>query len=168
MGRYIVVFHDWVEDPETIAREQIERYGGNLGFVYKHALKGYSAGYLPSAAEALQAEPTVDYVEVDQLIWMDESSGVAQWYSCPGAPPLGPAPPVNPEDPEVSGGPDTPEEAGVGVQQWHPEPVALSDVESPAIRCHKAKERKGKRCIARGNRKARICKQRTVAARLRC
>jgi hypothetical protein len=98
LGHYIVVFHDWVEDPEAVAHEQVKRYGGNLGHVYI-GLKGYAAEYLPYLAEALQAEPTVKRIDIDALIWMDESSGVIQWRSCPLAPPLGPPPLVPPDLP---------------------------------------------------------------------
>jgi len=112
MGHYIVRLHDWVEDPSAVAHDQVERYGGNLGFIYTSALKGYSAEYLPESARVLQAEPTVDYVSVDQLMWMDESSGFIQWRSCPLAPPLGPPPEEleQPEEPALPEEPELPEE----------------------------------------------------------
>lgn len=138
MGHYIVVLHDWVEDPAVVAHDQVQRYGGNLGFVYTSALKGYSAEYLPKSAQVLQAEPTVRYVSVDQLIWMDESSGFIQWLSCPLAPPLGPPPeePIPPseapelpeeepeQEPELPEEPEQPEE-----EPEQPEEPELSEEE---------------------------------------
>lgn len=114
LGHYIVLLQDWVEDPGVVARDQVERYGGNLGFVYTSAIKGYSAEYPPESARILQAEPTVDHVSIDELIWMDESSGFIQWRSCPLAPPLGP-PPEEPEEPEEPEQPEEPEEPEPGV-----------------------------------------------------
>lgn len=98
LGHYIVVFHDWVEDPKAVAQKQVQEYGGTLGAVYEHALKGYSAEFPPPSAQALQAEPPVKYIEISQLIWLDNSSGIIQWHSCPLAPPLGPAPPPSPPE----------------------------------------------------------------------
>jgi hypothetical protein len=67
-GRYIVVFEDWVEDPAALAHEQVAKYGGKLGFVYTHALKGYSAQFPVGAVAALEGEPSVKYVEEDQVV----------------------------------------------------------------------------------------------------
>lgn len=130
LGHYIVRLQDWVEDPGVVAHDQVERYGGNLGFVYTSAIKGYSAEYPPESARVLQAEPTVDHVSVDQLIWMDESSGFIQWHSCPLAPPLDPPPeePEQPEEPEEPEEPEQPEQPeGPGV----PEPAAELSQPSP-------------------------------------
>lgn len=133
MGHYIVRLYDWVEDPGAVAHDQVERYGGNLGFVYTSAIKGYSAEYLPESARVLQAEPTVDYVSVDQLIWMDESSGFIQWRSCPLAPPLGPPPEEvePPEEPEELEEPEQPEESEQPEEE--PEPLEEPSDPEPAI-----------------------------------
>lgn len=64
-GRYIVLFYDWVGGPSALAHEQVEKYGGRLGFVYEHALKGYSAEYPTDVIDELEAEPTVEYVGID-------------------------------------------------------------------------------------------------------
>lgn len=108
MGRYIIVFHNWVDDPAALAKQQAAEYGGELTHIYSSALKGYAAGYTPLSANALQIEPTVNYIEIDHLMWWDESSGVIQWRSCPLAPPLGPPPP--PKDPVPPDGSDPPEQ----------------------------------------------------------
>lgn len=175
LGSYIVVFHDWVPDPESVAREQVEEYGGTLGFVYKSALKGYSAEYLPVNAEALQAEPTIKYIEVNELIWMDDSSGVIKWHSCPLAPPLGPAP--SPETGETSPPVDAEEEdspasqaaSAGGLLSPGGQPMAAGAPPVPTLagHCRRAKVSRGKRCVS-GNRAVRVCNQRAVAAKRRC
>lgn len=152
LGHYIVVFYDWVEDPGAVARQQVERYGGNLGFVYTSAIKGYSAAYLPESATVLQAEPTVDYVSVDQLIWIDESAGDVQWHSCPLAPPLG-SPPDKVEPPDQV---EPPEETELPEEPGHPgsaggtSPLGAKAA-PPVRRCGKGKVtgKKGSRCVRR-------------------
>jgi subtilisin family serine protease len=67
-ARYIVVFHDSVDDPDALARAQTERSGGSLGFVYGAALKGYSARLPAGAAEALRRDPRVKAVRLDNKI----------------------------------------------------------------------------------------------------
>ena len=80
-GRYIVVFWDWVEDPVALAHEQVEKYGGTLGFIYQHALKGYSAGYPTNVVDEVESEPTVKSVEEDVFMecafepWLCEEEG---------------------------------------------------------------------------------------------
>lgn len=92
LGRYIVVFQDWVEDPEALALSQIEQYGGELGFIYKYALKGYSAGYTKHAVAALRNEPSVEYIAVDRIVTIagDSSGGSECEQSEPD--PVGPGP----------------------------------------------------------------------------
>ena len=59
VGEYIVLFQDWVEDPEALAIAQVEQHDGQLGFIYKHALKGYSAYLSWGAVKALRNESSV-------------------------------------------------------------------------------------------------------------
>ena len=59
VGEYIVLFQDWVEDPEALAIAQVEQHDGQLGFIYQHALKGYSAYLSWGAVKALRNEPSV-------------------------------------------------------------------------------------------------------------
>jgi peptidase inhibitor I9 len=172
LGHYIVVFYDWVEDPETVAREQVEQYGGNLGFVYKNAPKGYSVEFPPQSAEALQAEPTVNYIEVNQLIWMDESSGIIQWHSCPLAPPLGPKPPTSPELPGELEQPKAPDGLEPSVEpppeSWPSNEQRGEEAESRVNRCRKGRVRKGNRCVPkRGQLDSGTCKKRKGAGK-RC
>src|SRR5919205_554306 len=65
-GRYIVVLKDSVASPLLAARQQAGRYGANVGFVYSHALKGYSAALSSQRVAALRANPNVAAV-VDDL-----------------------------------------------------------------------------------------------------
>jgi subtilisin family serine protease len=69
---YIVVFEDGVEAPATLARAQAEQLGAELGFVYRHAIKGYSAELSPAAAAALERDPRVDHVSSDAPVWATE------------------------------------------------------------------------------------------------
>jgi subtilisin family serine protease len=61
-GRYIVVLEDSVTQPAATARTQTESHGGKLRFVYRHALKGYSAELSPTAVRELRDAPNVKYV----------------------------------------------------------------------------------------------------------
>jgi len=46
-------------------------YGGEVGFVYEHALRGFSIEMSPQAAAALARNPQVAYVEADQVVSID-------------------------------------------------------------------------------------------------
>lgn len=101
-ARYIVVFEDFVEDPESLARAQVAQYGGTLGFIYKHALKGYSAQLPRDVVPELADEPTVKHVELDHLVTLlgnVSASGAPQASAgdgCGDEPALIP-PPAEPE-----------------------------------------------------------------------
>ncbi len=64
-NHYIVVFKDSVDSPGALAETQTEQRDGDLGFVYRHALKGYSAELSKGAVEALRQDPRVKYVAPD-------------------------------------------------------------------------------------------------------
>ena len=61
-GRYIVVLENSVEQPASVARAQTESRNGELGLVYSHALKGYSAELSKTAVRELRNAPNVKYV----------------------------------------------------------------------------------------------------------
>jgi subtilisin family serine protease len=63
--RYIVVLKDGVSDSAAVAREHSRRHGADVGFVYGHALKGYSATIPSERVAALRADSRVDYVVPD-------------------------------------------------------------------------------------------------------
>jgi len=66
--RYIVVFEDRVARPGDQAREMVRAHGGTLHFTYENALRGFAATLTPQAAEALRHNPTIRYVEPDQVV----------------------------------------------------------------------------------------------------
>jgi subtilisin family serine protease len=65
-GHYVVVLEDWIDRPGDVARAQTDEYDGRLGFVYRYALKGYSAELPPGAAQALRSDPRVKSVTPDR------------------------------------------------------------------------------------------------------
>ncbi|MGM0668287.1 MAG: S8 family serine peptidase, partial [Gemmatimonadota bacterium] len=66
-GRYIVVFKPGVEDARGRASALTRAHGGNLGFVYEHALKGFSVKIPAAGAAGLSRSPVVAYVEPDRV-----------------------------------------------------------------------------------------------------
>ncbi len=64
--RYVVVLKDGASaDPKRTAAGMARRYGLGVGFVYNHALKGFSAAVPGGRLEQLRADERVDYVERD-------------------------------------------------------------------------------------------------------
>lgn len=68
VGSYIVVLKDSVDDPRAVAREHARSQNARLGFVYEHALKGYSATMSDAAAARIANDRRVDYVEADGVV----------------------------------------------------------------------------------------------------
>jgi subtilisin len=66
-GGYIVVLNDQVDRPAVAAREITQQVGGRVGFIYQHALKGFSITIPPQALEALERNPLVKYVATDDV-----------------------------------------------------------------------------------------------------
>ncbi|HYP24005.1 MAG TPA: protease inhibitor I9 family protein, partial [Actinomycetota bacterium] len=62
--RYIVVLERGVPAHAT-AHEHARSENAEVGFVYEHALNGYSAMMSPQAAERIANRPNVEYVEPD-------------------------------------------------------------------------------------------------------
>lgn len=62
---YVVVLKDSVEHPGGVARAQAEKHQGRVGFVYRHALKGYSVTMPQGQVDALRRNPRVDFVTFD-------------------------------------------------------------------------------------------------------
>ena len=71
--RYIVVLKDGVPSSSEVASEHSRQHGAAVGFVYSHALKGYSAVIPSERLGALRADSRVDYVVPDGV-----ASAVAQ------------------------------------------------------------------------------------------
>ena len=63
--RYIVVLNDSIPGPGQVANEHARAHGASVGFVYRHAIKGYSAAIPENRLEAIEDDPRVDYVEPD-------------------------------------------------------------------------------------------------------
>ena len=69
-GRYIVVLGDDTrpESVEAIAAELTRAHGGQVQFVYRYALKGFSVTGAPvEAAAAMSRDPLVRYVDSDVM-----------------------------------------------------------------------------------------------------
>jgi len=65
--RYVVVFRPGVQDVRGVANGLAAAHGGALGFVYEHALRGFSVELPAAAAAALARNPMVAYVEPDRV-----------------------------------------------------------------------------------------------------
>src|SRR6476619_2444605 len=65
---YIVVLDDSVHVPAQVARDQLADRDGELGFVYREALSGYSAELPEQAVEGLRHDPRVRYVIEDRHV----------------------------------------------------------------------------------------------------
>ncbi len=68
LGRYIVVLKDSVSDPASVARQQAVAYGAELRFVYRFALKGYSAAVPTDRLAQLERDPRVAFVSRDRAV----------------------------------------------------------------------------------------------------
>jgi len=68
---YIVVLRPGTANVPEVAAEVTRAYGGQPGFVYQHALKGFSIKASPRAAAAIASNPRVAYVEKDMLHTID-------------------------------------------------------------------------------------------------
>ena len=68
---YIVVLRPSTANVPEVAAEVARAYGGQPGFVYLHALKGFSIKASPQAAAAIASSPRVAYVEKDMLHTID-------------------------------------------------------------------------------------------------
>jgi subtilisin family serine protease len=67
-GQYIVIFKDGVGDVATRARGLADANGGQVLETFDRALHGFSARMSAQAAEALQSDPSVAFVEADQAV----------------------------------------------------------------------------------------------------
>jgi subtilisin family serine protease len=65
--------------PSAVAADHAQRLGLQVGFVYSHALKGYSALVPAGSLEALRADARVAYVERDQPVRAVTTQQNATW-----------------------------------------------------------------------------------------
>ena len=87
-GSWIVVFHGNVGNPGAVANELAQRAGGQVGFVYEHALKGFSIELPAAAAAGLRNDPRVAFVEADlpmQISAQDMPTGIQRMFAASNA-----------------------------------------------------------------------------------
>lgn len=77
-GTWIVTLRDGV-DSATTAPGLARRHGGQVGYVYEHALNGFSFSGSQSAATALMRNPNVVAVEADAEVWLDATQSNPPW-----------------------------------------------------------------------------------------
>ena len=68
LERYIVVLESRGGSPEAVASELARRNNGQVGYVYSHALQGFSILLPPRAVMAIRNDPRVRYVESDDPV----------------------------------------------------------------------------------------------------
>ncbi len=64
-NQYIVVLNDEITEVASASQSLAATYGGQVGFVYEHALKGFSLQTTETNAIALSNDSSVDYVVED-------------------------------------------------------------------------------------------------------
>ncbi len=74
----IVVLKDGT-NPAAVAADHAARYGVDVAFVYRHALKGYSAIVPASSLDALSADARVAFVEPDSTVRATTTQTGATW-----------------------------------------------------------------------------------------
>jgi hypothetical protein len=65
-GTYVVVLKPGTGDVEPAAATLARAHGGAVGFVYRHALRGFSIRVPAAGAAAIARSPAVASVEADQ------------------------------------------------------------------------------------------------------
>jgi aqualysin 1 len=65
--RYVVVLNDNVSHPGQVANAHAAKYAAQVGFLYSHAIKGYSAVIPNNRLDNVKEDPSVDYVEQDRV-----------------------------------------------------------------------------------------------------
>jgi len=78
-GQYVVVFESSVANPGQQAQALARRHNGSVGFVYEHALKGFSIQAPAQAAEALKKNPMIASVEPDRRVYAIGTQSNATW-----------------------------------------------------------------------------------------
>jgi subtilisin family serine protease len=78
-GQYIVRLRDDVQDVAGIAVQIAQANGGTVGYVYTHAIKGFSIKIADAAAAAIAQHSRVLYVEQDQVVRVITDQLGATW-----------------------------------------------------------------------------------------
>lgn len=78
-GNYIVVFRDGVQDVPGLARQLTGAAGGELGYTYQHAIRGFSARMPAAALNGLRNHPLIEFIEADQPVTAFVTQTNATW-----------------------------------------------------------------------------------------
>ena len=76
---YIVVLKASAAEVPEVARDHARRFGGDVQFIYTHALTGYAATLPDAAAVAIARLPMVAYVEPDGMYTADAVESPVTW-----------------------------------------------------------------------------------------
>jgi subtilisin family serine protease len=76
---FIVVFKDSVARAAPVAAEHSQRFGGEVRYVYEHALKGYAGSFSEGQLGALLADGRVASVERDAEVTVSTIQTPATW-----------------------------------------------------------------------------------------
>jgi subtilisin family serine protease len=76
---FIVVLDESVPSAATVASRHATLVGGDVSFVYEHALKGYAINVSPDLVDVIEADPLVGYVERDQQMQAVTTQSGATW-----------------------------------------------------------------------------------------
>jgi subtilisin family serine protease len=71
-GAYIVVFKKDLKDIDTEVEEISRKFKIKSKHRYKNTIKGFSGTLTPEMIEALRSDPRVDYIEQDQLVYVED------------------------------------------------------------------------------------------------
>jgi subtilisin family serine protease len=76
---FIVVLDESVPSAATVASRHATLVGGDVSFIYEHALKGYAINVSPDLVGVIEADPLVAYVERDQQMHALTTQSGATW-----------------------------------------------------------------------------------------
>ena len=76
---YIITFRNGVSDAPGLARRLAAANGGEVGYIYTTAIKGFSAQLTPAAAAALARNPNVEAIEADGIVSIEATQTGATW-----------------------------------------------------------------------------------------
>ena len=75
---WIVTLQDG-RDPHAAARSFVRAHGGEVSYVYEHALNGFAFRGSATAADAIRRSANVVRVEADAEVWLDTTQPGATW-----------------------------------------------------------------------------------------
>ena len=75
----IIVFRDGVTDVPGLARQLVAQNGGELGYTYTAAVRGFSARMPAAALAGLQRNPNIALIEPDQVMSISATQSNATW-----------------------------------------------------------------------------------------